>query len=740
MQQRIKTSLGRAFGAAHRGSGPEFYLSAPGRINLIGEQTGYNDFPVLPIAIARAIRMAVRPRTDRRIVLRDAQAYLYPERSFELGTDVEPYGRENRADYAKGPVQSLARVVRRQRGRPGDLRGMDCLVEGDIPPAAGLAFGAVNNLGLHRHKMAERMAEAGHYVGTRGGGMDQAAGRPAGRAELCAARQAQVNSTLSMAQRCRMREKAVIVLLVAVLAVVAAVFYLCTGRAEAPGGADLWSAVAEGNLSAAAALLADQPEVAETYNVRGETPLHVAAAGAPDLVRLLLLSGAEANVANEIFATPLHVSARQGEIECTRLLLEAGADPSRADMFAQSPMQRALNYNRQDVARLLLAHGAEHTVHTAAGFGDMEALQRILEENPKEVNHTSTGARKPLHWAAFYGRTEAARFLVENGARLFARDGTEATPLQLAALRGHEEVARILLEAGAEEDAFAAAGLGHLQVLKEIAREDAGELERRRLRPGPPLIPAAANGHLKVAQWLIEQGADPAEEWREGLTALHAAAAGGHAAVAEFLLGEGVAVDEPALNGRTPLHEAAAGGHSAVVELLLGAGADPGAEDRAGATPLHAAAWEGKPAVVAALVQGGARLNARDSRERTPLHLAVYRGRAGMARVLVENGADIAAREQHGWTPLHLAAWTGRAGIAETLLGAGADIGAADRFGAQPLHMAARAGHTDTVRQLLESGAEVGVPDDEGYTPLALARLLERPEIARMLRDAGATE
>ncbi|MFO7958681.1 MAG: galactokinase [Candidatus Brocadiia bacterium] len=193
MEQSRKTALDHAFEAGFDGRQASFYVSAPGRINLIGEHTDYNGFPVLPMAIGRAIRLAVRPRDDRRIVLRNAEPDPYPERTFFLGSDVEPYGAGNWGDYVKAAVQSLTRLALEQGSGPDDLRGMDCLVQGDIPPAAGLssstalvvasglAFGAVNNLGLSRHQMAERMADAEHYVGTRGGGMDQAAcllGRP----------------------------------------------------------------------------------------------------------------------------------------------------------------------------------------------------------------------------------------------------------------------------------------------------------------------------------------------------------------------------------------------------------------------------------------------------------------------------------------------------------------------------------------------------------------------------------
>jgi galactokinase len=175
--------LVKAFGGA---TPARWLVRAPGRINLIGEHTDYNGFPVMPMAIGRAIRMAVAPRDDGRVCLVNCAPELYPDRSFLVSEDLPPFEPGDWGNYAKAAVQSLARLAVWTGREAQALRGMSCAVDGDIPPAAGLssstalvvatglAFAAVNELGLSGRALAERLAEAEHYVGTQGGGMDQA--------------------------------------------------------------------------------------------------------------------------------------------------------------------------------------------------------------------------------------------------------------------------------------------------------------------------------------------------------------------------------------------------------------------------------------------------------------------------------------------------------------------------------------------------------------------------------------
>ena len=110
-------------------------------------------------------------------------------------------------------------------------------------------------------------------------------------------------------------------------------------------------------------------------------------------------------------------------------------------------------------------------------------------------------------------------------------------------------------------------------------------------RFGPPLLHAAARGHVAIIEILVEAGADPNATSNEGATALHRASYRGDREAVAMLLAAGA--DPNRANhaaGLTPLHGAALGGHVECLRLLLEKGGDPDRCDNHGLTPLTRAA------------------------------------------------------------------------------------------------------------------------------------------------------
>jgi galactokinase len=122
-------ALQARFGLAFGGAAPVF--RAPGRVNLIGEHTDYNDGFVMPVGLELACRVAARLRDDGRLVVESVNFGEHVE--IELTQPLEPRGHWS--DYVAGVTKLLL-----ERGCP--IPGADLLVESDVPVGAGLSSSA----------------------------------------------------------------------------------------------------------------------------------------------------------------------------------------------------------------------------------------------------------------------------------------------------------------------------------------------------------------------------------------------------------------------------------------------------------------------------------------------------------------------------------------------------------------------------------------------------------------------
>jgi N-acetylgalactosamine kinase len=178
---RDVTELKRAFCATFGPGDEPGVCRAPGRVNLIGEHTDYNGLPVLPMTITEDIRIAFRPREDGLVRIRDTDA-AYAAREFQNEPKLTPSDAGAWENYCKAAVQGLNDYFHVRR-----CLGMDLLVSGTAPISAGLSSSsalvvacalaylhALGEADMPRLTLATLLADAEHFVGTKGGGMDQA--------------------------------------------------------------------------------------------------------------------------------------------------------------------------------------------------------------------------------------------------------------------------------------------------------------------------------------------------------------------------------------------------------------------------------------------------------------------------------------------------------------------------------------------------------------------------------------
>lgn len=170
IQQTIVTAFEKQFGEA-----PTHIIRAPGRVNLIGEHTDYNDGFVLPMAINRAIWVALRPTNTPLVKIHSLD---FPD---IITFSLLDYTKEKSspAEYVKGITWALEEVGY-------DLQGWEAIMKGDVPIGAGLSSSAALELAVARAfsvvsghewdatKMALLAQKAeNQWVGVNSGIMDQ---------------------------------------------------------------------------------------------------------------------------------------------------------------------------------------------------------------------------------------------------------------------------------------------------------------------------------------------------------------------------------------------------------------------------------------------------------------------------------------------------------------------------------------------------------------------------------------
>ncbi|CAN1159348.1 Protein S-acyltransferase 24 [Linum perenne] len=234
-------------------------------------------------------------------------------------------------------------------------------------------------------------------------------------------------------------------------------------------------------------------------------------------------------------------------------------------------------------------------VYTAAAYGDLEKLQRLVESEGCSVSEPDGLGYYALQWAALNNRTVAAQYIIEHGGDVNVADHTGQTALHWSAVRGAIQVAELLLQEGARVNIADMYGYQTTHVAAQYGQ-------------------TAFLYHI-VSKW----NADP---------------------------------DIPDHDGRSPLHWAAYKGFADCIRLLLFLDAYRGRQDKEGCTPLHWAAIRGNLEACTVLVLAGKKedIVITDNTGMTPAQLASDKNHRqvafflGNARRLLDKRCDGTSR------------------------------------------------------------------------------------------------
>ncbi|MDE0088869.1 MAG: ankyrin repeat domain-containing protein [Candidatus Poribacteria bacterium] len=371
-------------------------------------------------------------------------------------------------------------------------------------------------------------------------------------------------------------------------------------------------------------------------------------------------------------------------------------------------------------------------VVAAAGRGDLEAVRQFLEYKPEWLHTIGSHGRTMLWEAAYRGKLEVVKFLVEQGADMnlpgchLSQHDLEITPYCVARHEGRDEVADYLLQQGAIVDVHTAAYLGDFDTTLSLLDND------------PNLV---NSGYLQSE--MLPSGELDSFEYRdtEWATPLCYAIVGGNIRIVELLISRG-AIIEP--HSKLLLDHAVSTDRVDIVKLLFENGADPSEAPRI---------YDDNSEMSVLLKSQGVPskdINAFDWMGWPPLPYAC-RGDKGehpeKVLSLLKLGADIDVRSSKGKTALHCAAKAGFLKVINVLIENGANIDTIDNNGETPLYEAIRSTIKNREKQcaaleaLLIKGANPNVKNRRGLTPLQVAQQMRRAdseEVVELLKKYNA--
>ena len=365
--------------------------------------------------------------------------------------------------------------------------------------------------------------------------------------------------------------------------------------------------------------------------------------------------------------TALLEAAKRGNREMVDVLLRAGADiNARSHWWAGS--FGVLDHDHDpDFLAFLIGRGATVDVHAAVRFGMLDRLDELLSADPSLVHARGGDGQTPLHFAK---TVEVARYLLDRGADIDARDiDHEGTPAQWM-VRDRPDVARYLVERGCTTDILLASALGDITLVRTLIESEPRSIHTRVTEKYFPRRDPRGGGHIYI--WTL--GANKTA----------------HMIAREL-------------------------GHREIFRLLM--------ERSPGSLKLTVACWLHDNALAEELIADDPRLpSSLSDDEQRALPDAAQENNTGSVRLMLSVGWPVDARGQHAGTALHWAAFHGNAEMIRTIIEYHPSLELHDRdFDGTPLGWAlhgslhgwhrATGDYVGAVEALLGAGARPPSPD-----------------------------
>ncbi|KAB5546847.1 ankyrin repeat-containing domain protein [Coniochaeta sp. 2T2.1] len=503
------------------------------------------------------------------------------------------------------------------------------------------------------------------------------------------------------------------------------------------------------------------------------------------LAKLLLETGADPLAADIDGWLPIHLAAQDRNLEVLDLLFERAPesltirdnDGKTALHFAASSPHALMWLLERGVDKDAKDNEGATALISAVRSGKDSSVRTLLA-NGADIKATTNIGRSALHHAAYFGRLDAGRQLLQKDRTLLScHDHRNITALYLAIEENETDFAIMLLDeyyaritdsvpgATLEDLSSSETISGQTPLILAVRRETPNIIRRlRKLKAATETRDKSGNTALVV---LIKRGADSEtlmalldESAQKKLdinagggtvpTALHEAARMGELPHVKSLIGYGALVNAQGGQFNTAFSAAAASGFADIVEYFLEERMQkidvslPGgnfANALAAAIYSYVSISESVPR----LLEMKFDVNATDGQGRSAFHIAAARATwDAIAHLRQIEVAQIPEEDEQGRTLLHYAAMTGNADVIEQLLEEEFESGidATDVDGWKPLHWACRQNNAGVVQMLLpEKLTDLSIivqATQDGWSPENIAITHGADEVIELFQELKA--
>lgn len=322
------------------------------------------------------------------------------------------------------------------------------------------------------------------------------------------------------------------------------------------GAFALYLAALKANAPIIKALLAAEIDI-DTFSDNsnaGTASFAAACGGHKEIVRLLLVSGADTSKRPAKGFHPLAGAATKNHIDIMNMLLDSGADVNAIGCsFGLTALHRAAQDNQYEAVMVLIERGAfvdqqDFDGRSALHLTAHEGIVKVLVAAGADIDKKDNDLNTPLLLACHEGLHKCVWTLICAGADISVKDRKGLSALHTSAQQGHTECVEVLLSSGADANV-------------------------RAPHKGTPLFSAALYGDAKSVHLMIDAGSNPNSLDVVGRSALFGAK---KLENVKALLERGASAKILSTDGLSVLHHAAYHGCDVgILRALFRAGADP---------------------------------------------------------------------------------------------------------------------------------------------------------------------